>query len=89
MRFWVRWYGGDGQGDSRPLTVPVPMTWWCSGERGDGMSVLCAVVDAPDAASAWAQVRTFWPEAEASFVEAKPNGWQPEASRFPWPKETT
>ena len=84
MRFWMRWYGGDG-GDARPLTYPTPIEWWHSGttaeETGPNCTI-CALVDAPSEEEAWARVREYWPEAVPDFAHVKPDDWRP-GDRFP------
>jgi len=81
-RFWVRWFGGD-DGDPRPLTFPVPIEWWCSGEDAKGTCTICAIVDAVDEDAVWAEVRKYWPEAVQSFCEETEPSWRPDPGRFP------
>ena len=83
MRFWVSWWGGAGS-DRRPIAVPVLFLWWCSGEReAEPRFSLCALVDAQDEHEANMAVRSLWPEAEPRFCEPHPDGWKPDAGRFP------
>ena len=45
-RFWISWYGGDGD-DPRPTTFPIPITWWATGSREKAPNhTICAVVTA-------------------------------------------
>lgn len=85
MRFWCSWHQPGA--DNRPLTYPpnaAIVGWWCSGERGDGESTLCAVVDVDQEADVEPAVLQDWPEAhEWRFIEAKDDKWLPSSGRFP------
>jgi hypothetical protein len=83
-RFWISWYGGDGE-DYRPVYVDLEpeFPWWCSGERDkDPPFSICAVVNAVSEEEAFTMVKKFWLEAELRFCEPKDAGWMPEPSRF-------
>ncbi len=82
MRYWMRWKGGAG-GDPRPLTFPVPIEWWCTGQDMAGLCTICALVDSKGEKGAWAKVRKYWPEAEACFALERKPGWRPPPDRFP------
>jgi hypothetical protein len=88
-RYWVRFII-RGVSDPRPITFPIPIEWWCTGELGSEppSAINCAIVDADDERAAWAQIvdPTRWPEAEESFIELRPSDWRPNADRFP-PKD--
>jgi hypothetical protein len=87
-RYWIGWDEPTPDGDYRPLRLPVPpeiKAWWCSGS-GDDVSMLCAVVDAPDEAAAKAAVEAEWRPSRWRFCNVKPPDWRP-SDRFPWPEE--
>jgi hypothetical protein len=82
-RFWVSWWGGEGE-DMRPLkdddTTP---SWACSGGRfEEPKHSICAVVDADSEEAVWKVIKGLWPEAEERFCEEKPDDWLPEKTRF-------
>lgn len=83
QRFWVSWWGGDGE-DCRPVVDAPPFQWWVSGDRdGDPPHSICAVLDAGTEEAAWRLVTQYWPEAERRFAVIKEPGWQPDPGRFP------
>lgn len=86
-RYWISWY--QPTRDPRPIYTAgrepaVARNYWISGERFDGASTICAVVDASSEPQAKAQVRKYWPEArEWRFCEQKEAKWRPAKDRFP------
>jgi hypothetical protein len=88
LRFWLSWWELADNGDSRPLTWPLPkeVQYWNSGsrERDDEREEhsLCAIVDAPSEDDAWKLVRQFWRPVEERFIEQHEAGWTP-GDRFP------
>ena len=63
--------------DYRPVTVPPPGPWWCTG-YGDDYAVIVAYVREGD------DVRKWWPEASEVDTELAPDG--PKfTDRFPRP----
>lgn len=80
-RFWISWY--QPTEDYRPIKFPIPVEWWCSGERADGASTLCAMVDALTEEAAKKEIQKYWHEAgEWRFCDEKAIDWLP-GSRFP------
>lgn len=76
--YWVRFIS-PGQ-DPRPLTVPAPCEWWCSG-HGPNDSVICALVRCVDDFNI-ALLRKWWPGATLSSCDEVDNEWRP-GDRFP------
>jgi len=64
--------------DCRPIKVPYPHPWWCTG-GGDGFSVVVAYADNED------QILQFWPEAEDLDSEEREE--YTFTSRFPQPDD--
>ena len=63
--FWVSWF--QPTKDYRPLTFPPNeniLGWWCSGERSDGQSSLCALVNDYSEDEAKNSIHKDWPEAD-------------------------
>ena len=86
QKWWVRWYTlGD---DSRPVTFPTPIEWWCSG-YSDTHAINCAIVFADTEPGVEAELKANgWPECDGlDFCEPKADDWRPNAGRFP-PKAT-
>lgn len=81
-RYWLSWYGGKDS-DPRPVTFPVPVEWWCTGEDLEGVCTICAIVDAESEADAFCLISQWWPEAKARFCKEQEPGWRPTADRFP------
>ena len=83
-RFWCSWH--QPTADFRPLRDPpndAVLGWWCSGERGDGVAILCALVRANSAGEVERAIEGDWPEAtEWRFVEERTANWLP-GDRFP------
>lgn len=79
---WMRVRFHANEDDYRPVKVPPPGPYWCSGE-GDGYSIIVAYVQRRK------QITDFWPEAteidvledncEIAFSDrfAKPKWWKP------------
>lgn len=86
-RFWISWY--QPTEDYRPIypkgdKEPLGHLYWCTGERADGASTMCAVVDAKDESEAKLTIKKYWPEAnEWRFCEERPYNWLPGSDRFP------
>lgn len=82
QKWWVRWYiEGD---DSRPVTFPTPVEWWCTG-YSDTHSINCAIVHADDENGCVDVLRANgWPECDSldSCAEVEAD-WRPIACRFP------
>lgn len=87
QKWWVRWYVPGG--DSRPVTVPTPIEWWCSG-YSDTHAINCGIVHAGTEAEALTAVRdNGWPECEElDFCNAVEPDWRP-GSRFPSQQEAS
>jgi len=90
-RFWVSWYEPDG--DFRPVydpkkeSEPFDHLYWCSGLNSEAW-IMCAVVDAASEKEAKKAVRKYWPTVDGwRFCEEKPQGWMPDAGRFPRKKQ--
>lgn len=85
QKWWVRWYVPGT--DSRPVSVPTPVEWWCSG-YSDTHSINCGIVYADDEGAALSEVQANgWPECESlDFCEAVAPDWRP-GSRFPDQRE--
>lgn len=81
-RYWVRFFGGEN-GDSRPVTFPIPLEWWCTGQDMAGTCTVCAIVDSTDDVSARREVLKYWPEARFDEVLEKAPDWRPASDRFP------
>ena len=82
--YWMRFFiPGD---DPRPMTVPAPCEWWCSGSS-ENHSTVCALVVTDDDPESVIFDERFWPDAMIDSVDEKPDGWRP-GDRFP-PKEVT
>jgi hypothetical protein len=81
-RYWISWY--EPSEDPRPArdwqTAP---DWWCTGQRMDGASTICAVVDAKTEAQAKKIVRKHWDPSEWRFCNVQASDWAPPADRFP------
>lgn len=78
-RYWVRFFSPGS--DPRPLTVPAPYQWWCSGYSSDGAAVICAVVRA-SAEDFWPALEKWWPGLTPSSCEEISEAWSP-GDRFP------
>lgn len=87
-RFWVRW--SSPSPDPRPMKVPAPCVWWCTGhDLDETYSIICGVVDAATEQEAHAMVlaASAWPGSEINFCNEKGRDWRPHNDRFPWPTE--
>jgi len=82
--YWMRFYIPGG--DPRPMTVPPPCEWWCSGSS-ETHSAVCALLVTDDSPEVVVLDDRFWPDAEIDSMDEKPDGWRP-SDRFP-PKEET
>ena len=65
-RYWVR-FCSPGH-DARPVKVPVPCQWWCSG-HGEDNSVICAIVRATSN-EPWMALRTCCVCRKINYVAA-------------------
>ncbi len=77
---WIRFYS-PGE-DPRPMTVPAPVEWWCSGYSSDGRSVICAIAIHDGDETPWQVIEKYWPGLEVSLDEAVTDDFQP-GDRFP------
>lgn len=83
-RYWTRFHSPGG--DPRPVKVPAPCQWWCSG-YGENDSTICAVVllpseKTPDDVCPWEALKEWWPDLKPSFCALVDDDWVP-GDRFP------
>lgn len=81
MKYWLRFYTSSLE-DFRPVTVPPPFEWWCTG-TDETHAVICGLVEANEG-DVLVKVREGWPEVEElDSCEQVPDDWRPSADRFP------
>ena len=75
MRFWISWV--QRTEDYRPKYYPPHhsiLGWWCSGYDTEGHAILCACVEAKDAAAASSAIIHEWPEVKELIKSGE--GWR-------------
>ena len=77
-RYWIRFYSPGS--DPRPVSVPAPCQWWCSG-YGENDSVVCAIVRSVSG-DPWRALEAWWPGLRVSSIEPVADDWVP-SDRFP------
>lgn len=81
MRYWMRFFSPGA--DARPVTVPAPCEWWCSGMSSEGESVICALVTCEEGSlPPWNALAKWWPGLLPESAIRREDSWRP-GDRFP------
>lgn len=78
-RYWTRFISPGA--DARPVIVPAPCQWWCSGTTSDDDSVVCALV-LSESGDPFAALEKWWPGLRADSASEVADDWKP-GDRFP------
>lgn len=78
-RYWAR-FTSPGS-DARPITVPAPCQWWCSGYDSSDNAIICALVES-ETDEPWAALEKWWPGLTSNSIEEVPSDFVP-GDRFP------
>ena len=78
--YWVRFISPDS--DPRPINVPAPCQWWCSGYQ-DNTAIICALVQSETGNNIWSSLSKWWPRLRPSSCEEVDSAWKP-GDRFPY-----
>lgn len=77
--YWMRFYSPGT--DCRPITVPAPCQWWCSGTT-DTSTIICAIVRS-NGEPPWNALERWWPGLTPDSAQIVTEEWKP-GDRFPY-----
>jgi hypothetical protein len=77
---WIRFFSPGS--DPRPVLVPAPCEWWCSGYTADDRSIICALIRVRGDSVPWGELETWWPGLAPDSEQTVPDEYQP-SDRFP------
>ena len=73
--YWIRFISPDS--DPRPITVPAPCQWWCSGYQDD-KAIICALAISISEDNLWTGLEKYWPGLQVSSCEEVASEWKPD-----------